>query len=262
MKVALAQIKIKWEDKGANLLKAKKCIMEAKSRGAEIVLFPEMSLTGFSMNVEYTGESNNWTVDQIVSLAHEYSIYIGIGWVEKVGKKGRNHYTIVDYRGNIQLDYIKIHPFSYAKENCYFEAGNRIYDFSFAGYTWSSLICYDLRFPELFQIASEEADVIVVPANWPKSRETHWKSLLIARAIENQCYIIGVNCVGEMNGLEYSGGSMIVTPNGEIIAELFDAEGLVIADINCNTAQIRKEFPVKNDCNWKLYNQLYERIKK
>lgn len=260
MKIALAQTKIEWENKNINYDVAKRYITNAKKESVDLIFFPEMSFTGFSMNIEATAESNFETIERIKEFSNSYAMAIGFGWVKKCGEYAENHYTVIDKRGDVLSDYIKIHPFSYSGEDSFFKAGDDIRVFEYQGIKLITLICYDLRFPELFQVASREADVIVVPANWPQQRSEHWKTLLQARAIENQCYVLGINCVGNMGGLAYSGDSLVVSPDGTVMDVLSNMEGLVIAEIGDQVTKIRSEFPVKRDRKWELYKTMYEDI--
>ena len=257
MKVALAQSNIIWEDKEKNAANAVKFILQAIHGGAEAIFFPEMSLTGFSMNIKVTAEKEETTICRFSKLASQYNIVIGIGWTKQQGELAENHYTIIGSQGEVLSDYVKIHPFSYANEDKFFIPGTEISYFKLGDYHWSNFICYDLRFPELFQIASYKAGVILIPANWPKKRERHWKSLLTARAIENQCYILAVNCVGMINGIEYSGGSCGISPDGEILELLDGEEGIIIVELSENIEELRRSFPVKQDRRWDLYISKY-----
>lgn len=255
MIVALAQTHILWEDKEKNLEKVASFMKNAKQQGADIVFFPEMSLTGFSMNTAVTAEEN--LPDAIKMLCDEEQIAVGIGWTKRCEKKAENHYAIVDRDGNVCLDYVKIHPFSYAGESDVFQGGNEILFCQLGDYSFSVFICYDLRFPELFQIASQKAEVIVVPANWPAKREEHWKTLLKARAIENQSYILGINCVGTIGGILYNGYTSAYSPDGECLAALSGEEGIVIAEIGHEKLEVRNSFPVKLDRKWQFYSEKY-----
>lgn len=261
MKIALAQTNIIWEDKAENGAGAIEYVIQAANLGAQAVFFPEMSLTGFSMNTKRTAEEDERTVRQFCKAADEHKIAIGIGWTKQGEALAENHYTIINEQGKVISDYIKIHPFSYADEDKYFAAGNKITHFQLGGYSWSSVICYDLRFPELFQIASKTAQVIVVSANWPQKRDEHWKCLLRARAIENQCYILGVNCVGCINGIRYRGNSCGISPNGEVLNVLDGKSGILIVELLEKVEELRKDFPVKRDRKWDLYISEYRRGK-
>lgn len=255
MKTALYQMHIEWEDKETNLRKLESGLLQAASEGAELLLLPEMSFTGFSMNTEATGEKDQTTSQRVRELARRYGIAVGFGWVKDCGEKCENHYTVLDREGNVLSDYAKIHPFSYSGEDLKFRGGNEISRFSVQGIPCSNFICYDLRFPEIFQKASKDAHVIFVPADWPASRSAHWKTLLAARAIENQVYILGINCVGDIGGLYYSGDSCIVTPDGRVEQMLSDREGILFYDLYDDVCDYRKRFPVKQDRRESLYRQ-------
>ena len=189
---------------------------------------------------------------------------VGIGWVKDVGKFCENRYSIVTPEGEI-LEYTKLHPFSYSGEDRYFQGGTVLPVCEYRGYHLGVQICYDLRFPETFQALSRQADLILVPANWPGRRREHWISLLQARAIENQCYIAGVNCVGDMDGQTYTGDSRLYGPDGmlcsgEILtpADAQPGECAFIYEIDDQVKKVRTQFPVKKDRRDALYRQFYE----
>lgn len=256
MKIVAYQMHIEWENKVVNYLHAENAILRAAREKAELFLLPEMSFTGFSMDTNKTKESDKATVGKMAGYATKYKIAIGFGWVKDCGIRAENHYTIINKNGDIVSDYAKIHPFSYAGENEKFRGGDKIVDFCIGDVRFSTFICYDLRFPEIFQIASSKADVIVIPANWPEARREHWKCLLRARAIENQVYIIGINCVGKIHELNYSGDSCIINPNGDILKELCDREGILEFELENDVKDIRDGFPVKRDRREDLYRNL------
>lgn len=264
IKIALAQTHIVWEDKEHNYRNAEERIKEAVSRAAEIVFFPEMSFTGFSMDTDCTKEQDERTVQHMSALAAQYHVGIGFGWVKDCAQicgKCENHYTVVDSAGSVLSDYAKIHPFSYAGEDAKFQGGSALAYYMLNGIPCSNFICYDLRFPEIFQIASGSAHVIVVPANWPAKRSAHWKALLRARAIENQVYILAVNCVGETGGVLYTGDSCIIGPDGDVKAELFSSEGMIDWDLTDDAECFRKAFPVRQDRREALYAGLGTSLK-
>lgn len=256
IKAALAQTAIIWEDKAANYKKAGALIREAADHGAEAVFFPEMSFTGFSMNTDITREAAQETVGYVRSLAERHSVSVGFGWVKDCGKKCENHYTVVDGKGNLLSDYAKIHPFSYSGEDAKFQGGSAVTDFGIKGIAFSSFICYDLRFPEIFQQASKKAHVLLVPANWPAGRREHWKTLLRARAIENQVYILAVNCVGNSGGIDYAGDSCVVNPDGDVCSCLSGQEGTVYCEITDDVERFRASFPTKRDRREDLYLEM------
>lgn len=257
--LALAQTKIIWEDKKQNYALAKIQIAEAVCRGAEAVFFPEMSFTGFSMNTENTKEQDAQTIQRMKEIAQQYQVALGFGWVKDCEKKCENHYTIVDKKGIVLSDYTKLHPFSYAGEDLKFQGGSMLASFSINDIACSSFICYDLRFPEIFQAASRTAHVIIVAANWPAKRSAHWKALLRARAIENQVYILAINCVGNIGGVDYTGDSCIIDPEGGIRAMLSGTEGNLYYTLTDDVESFRAAFPVKLDRQEQFYSKLYEK---
>lgn len=297
MKIALAQTDIMWEDKKANLDAAETFIKRAAEEKVKLILFPEMSLTGFTMNIEVLGEyyeknryaknsssdsknstisiyetfsknmnddKSHWnfnnTLEAIKQLSIKYSINIGIGYIEKEleESKGKNKYAVISDLGEVISNYTKIHPFTFGTESKYYCGGDKISYFNIDDFKLSTFICYDLRFPEIFQIASREAELITVAANWPKARINHWVDLLKARAIENQCYIAGVNRVGHGDGIEYNGNSLIIDPLGNVIGNCLEGvEGLIIAELDVDLVHnLRKDFPLKKDRREALYREL------
>lgn len=247
MKLALAQTNIFWEDKEANYLKAEKWLFQAAMQQADFIFFPEMSFTGFSMAVEKIGERERETLEFLKVQAKKYHINIGAGWVKLAERKGENHYTLINRQGEIALDYVKMHPFSYSGEDQHYKAGNQYQVVAMEEVPLTTFICYDLRFPLSFWKASEKAHLIIVPANWPKRRIEQWKILLRARAIENQVYIAAINCVGNVGKVEYSGNSCFINPKGNMIAEVEDKEELIVVDWEDDVELFREKFPVHND---------------
>lgn len=255
MRIALYQMHISWEDKEGNYVRLEEQLNNFYEKEVDLFLLPEMSFTGFSMNTGITKESRFETVNRMANYAKRYHVAIGFGWVKDIGEKAENHYTIIDQEGTIVSDYAKIHPFSYSGEDQKFQGGQQIVDFVLDGIHCSPFICYDLRFPEVFQIASKFAHVIFVPANWPSKRREHWKCLLQARAIENQVYIIAVNCVGKIGGINYSGDSCVINPNGEVLLDLFEREGVSVFELTDDVENYRCTFQVKNDRKENLYKE-------
>lgn len=253
MKIALAQSDTVWENKEKNIEKAEKMIMQAKAERCDLILFPEMSFTGFSMNVEKIGEiiqEDGWcdSSRRGSDLAKKYGIAVGFGYVERMGKLGRNHYRIVGRDGEAKSDYVKLHPFSYGEEDRHYIAGDHIVQFQIRDVKMSIFICYDLRFPEPFQLASQNAEVLIVAANWPESRMAHWELLLRARAVENQCYVLGINRTGSGGTLLYTGGSMAIDPYGNVLERLGEREGILFCQIERKIAEDwRVQFPQKKD---------------
>ncbi len=256
MKIALCQLQIQFEKKEENIKMAESYVREAAEQNVDLLLFPEMSFTGFSMNTSKIGEEKMETVNAMKQFAETYGIAIGFGWV-KHHNGSENHYTVVDANGKTLGDYIKIHPFSFAGEDEVFTKGQAISFFQYQGMTFGITICYDLRFPELYQRLSEEADAIIVAANWPKVRVAQWDVLLQARAIENQSYVLGVNCIGNQEDTVYSGHGKVIAPDGTVVLDLKEDAGMRIIDLDNDVQFYREKFPMKQDRRKSFYKNFY-----
>ena len=266
MKIALGQLQLCWEDKEANLKKIEKSLQMLEKEGTEFFLLPEMSLTGFSMNTERTKEAGRETVKKLEKLAARYHIAVGAGWVKDAGAFCENHYSIVTSQGEI-LDYTKLHPFRFGGEGEGFRGGRDLPVCGYGGFRIGVQICYDLRFPEPFQILSKRAELILVPANWPAGRSEHWNCLLKARAIENMVYVAGINCVGDMGGQHYTGDSGMYAPDGTMLAaevlpvpEGDPGERIFVYGVENDVDRYRECFPVKEDRREDLYQILQKEM--
>lgn len=251
MKIGMIQLDIAWQSKAENYSKAKELIKEAASRSCEIVVLPEMFNTGFSMAIEKIGEELfGETSEFLRKAAAEFQIGIIGGYpvLENTGK-GKNAAIVIDEKGNIISTYFKIFPFSFVKENHYYDSGQSPILFKIRGMNASVFICYDLRFPEIFRRVARNVHCIFVIANWPSSRIEHWNTLLKARAIENQCFVIGVNRIGiDGNDLMYPGNSHIISPSGQDLCSGSSQDELIIADIDLGQVdEVRNEFPFLDD---------------
>lgn len=260
MKIGLVQDNILWENKQFNLNSSKEYFKRAKNINIDLLLFPELSFTGFTMNTKRFQESDSYTIHYISSLCKNYNINVGIGYIEQsdLEDKGKNKYAIISSSGEVLCNYTKIHPFSHADEDKFFISGSEIVSCNINNITISPFICYDLRFPEIFQIASKTSNLIIVAANWPRSRAAQWITLLKARAIENQCYIAGVNRIGIGNNISYSGNSMIINPLGEVVAYGEDGvDDIIVGEIDEKLVEdIRNKFKFKQDRKEELYYNL------
>ena len=251
MQVIGVQLDIAWEDKGASIDRARRLIDAARPQRGALIVLPEMFSTGFSMNVAKIKEGSPSQTEQFLgAIARLYSIYIIAGVVTQgADGKGRNEAIVIDIQGKTILRYSKLHPFSLGGESQHYTAGDCIELFNWLGFMTAPFICYDLRFPEIFRAATRKgAHLFTVIANWPNKREGHWVTLLQARAIENQAYVVGVNRCGSDPGHLYPGRTLIVDPHGTVIADGGREEGLVTADIDiAKVISWRKEFPVLQD---------------
>lgn len=260
MKIALVSLYQIWEDKNGNRLKCQYFIEKASHSGANLIVFPEMTLTGFSMNIGLIREKNgnSPTLDFFSHQAKINNICIAFGVVFEKDEKATNNLVIVDNNGSVISNYAKIHPFSYSGENNYYIGGSELISVEILDATIGSTICYDLRFPEIFQYLSKNCNIILNIANWPEKRVKHWLSLMQARAIENQLYMIGVNRTGiDGNNNKYIKSSTVFDPLGEKISASFSDSDMDIYDLHLDMVQsVRDSFPVKSDRRIELYKSL------
>jgi omega-amidase len=234
MKVYCCQTDIAWEDKRANFGRVRRLLDSVAVVRGSLVVLPEMFATGFSMNAAAIAESAGGETERFLAdTARDYGVWL-IGGLPARGSDGRsrNEAVVFDPSASLTARYEKIFPFVFAEKDSYV-AGDRTVSFDWGGFAVVLFICYDLRFPEIFRSATHGgANLIVVIANWPVARIGHWTTLLQARAIENQAYVVGVNRCGEDPTLKYSGQSAIIGPGGEILLEPWDGEGVRGADLD------------------------------
>ena len=256
MKIAALQMDITWHDRAANHEKARRMSTEAKEAGADVVVLPEMFSTGFSMETSVTPEPlDGATPDLLRSLARELNLVVVGGFVlERETGRPQNVSLVVDRSGRDLALYSKIHQIAILDEDRHYDPGDLPQPFDLDGIGVACFICYDLRFPELFRSVVDECGLIVVIASWPASRQIHWDTLLRARTIEGQFYVVGVNRVGEGGGLNFTGGSVIIDPTGRILAQGGNQEALVVAEINPSlVGEVRSSMPFLKDRKPQLF---------
>lgn len=271
LSVTLIQTNLYWEDKAANLDMLEKKINSIQEK-TEIVVLPEMFSTGFSMNPENLAEPmDGKTVEWMKRIAAEKKIIltgsVTISDTGQAAQNGQTHYynRLIWMLPNGQYGiYDKRHRFAYAGEDEKFTPGTKRLIASAKGWKINLLVCYDLRFPvwsrqtsppdSLSKGDGEEApeyDLLIYVANWPNRRVHAWKTLLQARAIENQCYVIGVNRVGEDgNGHHYSGESMVVDAMGEVLYQKEEAEDIFTITLDkAKLDNVRAKLPFWKDAD-------------
>jgi len=222
LQIALGEYDTGWHSPEVSLSRAATLISEAKSKGADLVVLPEMCTSGFTMEAGRFAQSlDGSSMAQLRELASRNAIYLIAGLATRsstaAGEQFFNSSILIHPDGEIGAEYRKQRLFRYATEHSTYSPGLEPTIVSIDGVTAALFICFDLRFPELFSAVAPYVDLIVVIANWPSRRHAHWQTLLRARAIESQAYVAGVNRIGSGGDLEYSGGSMIVDPWGETI---------------------------------------------
>lgn len=257
MQVIGCQLNIAWEDKAANHQRVRDLLARCDVRAGALIVLPEMFATGFSMNVAGVNEDDDGAPTErfCAELAREHAAHVLAGIVRRspgTNERGLNQAVAFDPRGTEIARYTKTHPMTVAGEADHYVAGSDVATFTLEPFTVSPLICYDLRFPEVFRLAAARgAHLLAVIANWPAVRAAHWRALLVARAIENQAYVVGVNRTGPSPELDYVGGSLLVDPRGEVVAEADDDETTLVAELDFDALlAYREKFPALADRRW------------
>ncbi len=251
MQIVACQLDVVWENKPANHDRVRAMLESIAIKPGDLIVLPEMFATGYSMNVAAIAEPLGGETQQFLAeLAKNLQCFV-IGGVAIRGSqgRGRNEAVVFGPAGQSLARYCKLHPFSYAGETKHYQAGEDIQIFEWHGFKVAPFVCYDLRFPEIFRHAVRRgAELMAVIANWPELRESHWLTLLRARAIENQAYVVGVNRAGSDPHVRYSGHSLIVGPRGETLAEAGEAPQVIVAEIDpACLLQYRQQFPALAD---------------
>lgn len=248
MKIGLLQYSPSWEDKQSNTEKIN--LLLDNSEPIDLLILPELTLTGFTMNSKkFSEELNGDSFLYYSALCKKYEFNLIGGIIEKEGNDFFNSLLLLDWNGILIARYRKIHPFSFSEEDRYYQKGNEPVMAEAGDFKIGLSICYDLRFPELYRFyGKQRVDLLVNIANWPDTRIEHWRILLKARAIENQCYVAGVNRVGDDPKLHYTGFSSLFDPMGNEIISCENEEKLLFAEIQKDTIiNTRNKFPFLND---------------
>ena len=249
MKIALYQMSPVWENKAANCSEIQEVLRNSLPE-VDLLIFPEMSLTGFTMKAESVAEEvQGESAAFFCELSKTYKTAVIGGFVSSEDSQYFNCALYADKTGTPQGIYRKIHPFSYAKENVHYSAGEELTVIIDNEIHIGLTVCYDLRFPELYRLyAKQRVDLLVNIANWPVTRINHWQTLLKARAIENQCFVAGVNRIGSDPLVAYDGHSAVIDPMGNVVHEMGATDVLQVVEINpADTLETRKKFPFLDD---------------
>lgn len=257
--IALAQIDLAIGNPAKNLETARAKIAEAKARAADIVVLPELWSTAYDLEhaTAHASALDAGTFTAIANAARENQIAVVGSLLESRAGRIYNTATFVDARGNRLGAYSKLHLVPMLEEDKYLAGGDdaQVFDAEFGKFALA--ICYDLRFPELWRhYALAGARIAFLPAEWPQQRIAHWRTLLPARAIENQIFMVGCNRVGTSKDQTFGGHSMIVNPWGEILVEGDDRAALLVAQIDLNLVdQARQRVPVFRDRRTDVYGK-------
>ncbi len=251
MRVALVQHDVAFEDSAATLARIVPFVRKAAGEGARLVVLTEMFATGFSMDPGKVAEAaGSGAGGRFLSeLAAETGAAIcGSLPVQDMGNVRPVNRFVCALPDGRTVGYEKIHPFSCAGEHLHYAAGSRVVTFSFEGASFTPFVCYDLRFGEIFWQAATRTDCYLLVANWPAARQGHFRALAVARAIENQAYVLATNRVGSGGGVEYAGGTIAVGPFGEVLAEAGDKEEVLFVDVSPErVAEVRSAYPFLAD---------------
>ncbi len=251
MKLIGLQYDIAWEDRRANFARVRELLARPGITPGALVVLPEMFATGFTMNTQWADVYGGETERFLSDLTREYQVGLVAGAAMRgADGKPRNKALIFSATGELVNFYAKMRPFTPGGESSAYTAGQRVTVFPWGNWKVSPFVCYDLRFPELFRMAAarHRPELFIVIANFPARRIDHWRLLLQARAIENQAYLIGVNRIGNDPQTSYSGHSLIVNPQGQIIADAGENAGIVQADLQLAPLQeYRRKLPFLED---------------
>jgi len=251
MHLIACQYDIQWENREANFDTVRRLLSETKIESGSLIILPEMFASGFSMNVPKVAETTPSRAEAFLAeIAGQYDSWALGGLVfETPEGRGSNELSVFNPSGQQVGHYQKNHCFSYTGESEHYDSGEDILLFDWQGFTVCPTICYDLRFPELYRRGVRAgADLFPVIANWPDARALHWSTLLRARAIENQAFVIGVNRVGNDPKFNYTGLSAIYDPLGKELANAGDEECCIRAEVFPEIAtEWREEFRALED---------------
>jgi len=255
----LVQLDIAWEDRDANFAAVRRLLASAAVGRGDMVLLPELFDSGFSLNTEVTADRDGRTAAFLSDLAAEFRCTVQGGRTvrDPDAELATNRMTVFSgyESGEPELlaDYAKIHPFTFGREGERFAGGTDVVTYPWTGPEGTLIVCpavcYDMRFPELFRRGLRMgAELFAIGANWPSPRRAHWRALAVARAIENQAFVLAVNRVGDDPHLPYAGDTLAIDPIGRVLADGGEVECVlsVTVDIPC-VRSWRDEFPAWRD---------------
>ncbi len=250
MKIAAGQIACTLGDLAANTRKLRDFAKRAKTAGAELVVFPEMSDTGYAIQTirEQARPWSEGAVPELQKIARTLSLAIISGVSEKEGDAIFNSQVVIDSSGTIVTKYRKTHLFAPIDEDKCCSAGDTLVSFDFGPLKIGLTICYDLRFPEIYRALAVDqgANLFIISSAWPFPRVEHQRVLATARAIENQSYVVLANRVGKDDGVPFCGSSAVIDPYGVVVAAAStDREELVVAEVSSEVIDaVRFRMPV------------------
>lgn len=252
---AAVQFTVRLGDIDANVAYVRDALARLADKGCRLAVLPEMWSCGFAYReLNELARRTPEVVEEMGRLSAQYDMVLVGSLPEPDGDKVCNTAYVLD-RGQLAASYRKIHLFSLMNEDRAFTAGDRWCVVETSVGRLGVIICYDLRFPELTRrLALEGAEVLIVPGEWPKPREEHWRALLRGRAIENQFFVVSANCCGVVGKLDFFGSSLIVGPKGELLAEGGYEQGEPLATLDFTAMENwRQQIPCFRDRRPELY---------
>ncbi len=260
LSISLGQIQVQFGKPDANFERIQNLTREAKQRDSTLVIFPELCLSGYDLahREQYAAPLGEGAFERLGSLARENRIALGGSVMELWKGKIYNTFALFDDHGQCCAVYRKTHLFNLMHEGEWLTAGDT---FEQAETPWGKTglsICYDLRFPEMMRRHTlQGAQLVLVVAEWPTRRIAHWQTLMRARALDNQFFIAGCNCVGTSGEETFGGHSMVVDPWGQTVVEGNEEEMLLTAEIDLDMVdRVRRGFPVLDDRRTDLYGSI------
>lgn len=251
MLLSLAQIDIVLGQPAANLERARPLVEEAARRGSELLLLPELWTSGYDLEraAELAEPLDGYTARVLSGWAQAHKLWIAGSFLLRDGEGVFNAAPLFGPRGQVLGPYRKIHRFGLMAEDRWLAAGETPGLFDLPWGATGLAICYDLRFPELFRtLALAGARLVLLPSEWPHPRLAHWRTLLRARAIENQCYVAAANRVGSDRANDFCGHSVLIDPWGETVVEAGETEQLLTAALDLALVdEVRERIPVFTD---------------
>lgn len=229
----------------------------AQLNAGDVVVLQEMTISGWSMDIHAVSDIGS--VEWALERSKQYGIWLQIGWAKRNGDRGTNCITMCSPSGEEVTTYEKHFTCNPFQEDSTYDCGSELVIVDIHGIRVCPLICYDLRFPELWRLAARSGvDVFTISSSWPQSRIDHWNSLLIARAIENQAFVVGANRIGTDAIAPWGGCSIAISPKGEILAQGGESdEATISVEVDVNIANNwREEFSVLGDIKEELLGSI------
>ncbi len=260
--VALAQMNVAVGNPDTNLQTARGMAERAASEGAELLLFPELWGSGYDLNHahDHATTTAHGLFAEMAAMAQQYKMWVGGSLLGKIDDQPApnpyNLFALFTPDGTLAAHYAKTHLFRLMDEEKWLSPGAARTTVDLPWGKAGMAICYDLRFPELFRkYALQGARLMLLPSEWPKPRLAHWRTLLRARAIENQCYVLACNRVGQdPNGTTFFGHSAVIDPWGETLVEGDTEEVLLTTTLDLDVVEdVRRRIPVFQDRRLELY---------